>query len=287
MQQSINGPLNVYGALNLEGNALTGVANLLSNPMITMGDTIYGGISGTPTKLSGPTSAAIYFMTETGTGTNAQAPAWTIAGSLAFLNVGTGLQSGGGALNVAYGYLSGTAAQGNDYRILGAEQTINKDAPSGYPGLNSSGYLKSTEFPAFTGDCANTAGTTVLSCGTSFARLGTGTLFTALIGGVATTPFQGNVAVGLYTMAYALHSTVSCSVPGPGSVTLTIGYTDNVGATGQSVTMALGTTSTFNTGQFTFYVGSVSSVSYGVAYTACSTGTGTYSLALAAPIKVM
>jgi hypothetical protein len=47
-------------------------------------------------------------------------------GALATLGVGTGLASGGGNLSVSYGTTSGTAAQGNDSRIMGAFQ-----APSG------------------------------------------------------------------------------------------------------------------------------------------------------------
>lgn len=55
---------------------------------------------------------------------------------------GTGL-SGGGALSadrilaVAYGTSAGTAAQGNDSRITGAEQTSNKGASNGYAPLVS------------------------------------------------------------------------------------------------------------------------------------------------------
>jgi hypothetical protein len=62
-------------------------------------------------------------------------------GALAPLNVGTGLTSTSGSLTVSYGAAAGTAAQGNDTRITGAEQTANKNAVNGYCGLDSSGLI--------------------------------------------------------------------------------------------------------------------------------------------------
>lgn len=63
---------------------------------------------------------------------------------------------------VQIGYLigttAGTVAAGNDSRITGAEQTSNKDAANGYAGLDGSTHLKTTEFPALTGDVTSTAG---------------------------------------------------------------------------------------------------------------------------------
>lgn len=57
----------------------------------TLGDLVYGGASGAPTRLAGPTSATKQFMTSTGTGSAAQAPAWgTIAsGDVPTLNQNT------------------------------------------------------------------------------------------------------------------------------------------------------------------------------------------------------
>ena len=47
-----------------------------SNPMTTLGDIIYGGSSGTPTKLSGNTTTGLQFLGQTGNGTNSAAPTW-------------------------------------------------------------------------------------------------------------------------------------------------------------------------------------------------------------------
>lgn len=66
------------------------------------------------------------------------------------VSAGTGLSGGGDlsadrTLAVSYGSSAGTAAQGNDSRITGAEQTSNKGAASGYAGLDSTSRLVSTQ----------------------------------------------------------------------------------------------------------------------------------------------
>ncbi len=48
----------------------------LTNPMTTLGDSIYGAASGTPTRLAGNTSTAKEFMSQTGTGSASAAPVW-------------------------------------------------------------------------------------------------------------------------------------------------------------------------------------------------------------------
>lgn len=63
---------------------------------------------------------------------------------------GTGLTGGGDlsadrTLTVAYGSTAGTAAQGNDSRITGAEQTANKGAAGGYASLNSAGRVPAAQ----------------------------------------------------------------------------------------------------------------------------------------------
>lgn len=46
------------------------------SPMTTLGDTVYGGTSGTGTRLPGNTTATKKFMTQTGTGSVSAAPSW-------------------------------------------------------------------------------------------------------------------------------------------------------------------------------------------------------------------
>ncbi len=66
---------------------------------------------------------------------------------------GTGLTGGGDlstsrTLSVVYGTTAGTAAQGDDGRITGAEQLANKGAANGYASLDSTGKVPSAQLPA-------------------------------------------------------------------------------------------------------------------------------------------
>jgi hypothetical protein len=73
------------------------------------------------------------------------------------ITAGTGLTGGGDlsanrTLNVAYGTSGTTAAAGNDSRITGAEQTVNKGAVNGYASLNSSTRVPSAQLGSGTAD---------------------------------------------------------------------------------------------------------------------------------------
>ncbi|HKR81411.1 MAG TPA: hypothetical protein VJR27_00215 [Candidatus Saccharimonadales bacterium] len=73
------------------------------------------------------------------------------------LTAGSGL-TGGGDLSadrtfaVSFGSTAGTAAQGNDSRITGAEQTANKGVANGYAGLNSSTHVPTAQLGSGTAD---------------------------------------------------------------------------------------------------------------------------------------
>ena len=75
--------------------------NALS-PMTTTGDIEYESAANTSARLAGPTSATKQFLTSTGTGSAAQAPAW---GAIAAADLPTGTTSAKGALQ-----LDGTAS---------------------------------------------------------------------------------------------------------------------------------------------------------------------------------
>jgi hypothetical protein len=71
------------------------------------------------------------------------------------ISAGTGLTGGGDlsanrTLTVAYGTTAGTAAQGNDSRITGAEQTVNKAAANGYASLDGSTKVPIAQVPTGT-----------------------------------------------------------------------------------------------------------------------------------------
>lgn len=71
----------VSNVLNIPNYTLAGLGGF-ANPMTTLGDSIYGAASGTPTRLAGNTTAVKQFLSQTGTGTVSAAPSWaTIAGS--------------------------------------------------------------------------------------------------------------------------------------------------------------------------------------------------------------
>lgn len=73
------------------------------------------------------------------------------------ISAGTGLTGGGDlsanrTLTVSYGTTAGTAAQGNDSRITGAEQTANKGVANGYASLNASTRIPTAQLGSGTAD---------------------------------------------------------------------------------------------------------------------------------------
>lgn len=73
------------------------------------------------------------------------------------ISAGTGLTGGGDlstnrTIAANFGTAAGTIAQGNDSRIVGAEQTSNKGAANGYAGLNSSTVVPTAQLGSGTAD---------------------------------------------------------------------------------------------------------------------------------------
>lgn len=67
--------------LNIPTYTLAGLGGL-TNPMTTLGDTIYGGVSGAVTRLAGNITTTKQYLSQTGTSTVSAAPAWSaIAGA--------------------------------------------------------------------------------------------------------------------------------------------------------------------------------------------------------------
>jgi len=89
--------------------------------------------------------------TATQTALNAKAP------TTRAISAGTGLTGGGDlsadrTLAANFGTTAGTIAQGNDSRIVGAEQTSNKGAANGYAGLNASTVVPTAQLGSGTAD---------------------------------------------------------------------------------------------------------------------------------------
>ena len=98
--------------INIVPKVSDGYQTTLVNPMSNDGDIIFGGDNGSPTQLSGNTTTAKLFLSETGNGTTAGAPVWStvpvpgIAASM-FQNIASGISG----LKDAYGlglYTPGT-----------------------------------------------------------------------------------------------------------------------------------------------------------------------------------
>jgi len=71
------------------------------------------------------------------------------------ISAGTGLTGGGDltssrSLAVSFGTAAGTVAAGDDARITGAEQVVNKGSVNGYASLDSSGKVPSAQLPVAT-----------------------------------------------------------------------------------------------------------------------------------------
>ena len=128
-----------FGTVNLaSSNAVNGTLGLANggtgattksgafdalSPMSAAGDLIYGGTSGTGTKLAGNTTSTKQFLSSTGTGSAANAPAWAslttadipalnasmiTSGALAIANGGTGT----GSTNANYVFAGPTSGSG-------------------------------------------------------------------------------------------------------------------------------------------------------------------------------
>lgn len=54
-----------------------GGSTLIANPLTTLGDTVYGGATGKPTRLAGNTTTTPKYLKQTGDGAASAAPAWT------------------------------------------------------------------------------------------------------------------------------------------------------------------------------------------------------------------
>jgi hypothetical protein len=103
------------------------------------------------------------------------------------------------------------------------ENPANKDAASGYAGLDASTHLKTAEFPAFTGDITTTAGGVVTVLGnipTGVTRAGT-TIDTEIA--APSTPTSGKVTEWADSTDHRFHDKNSSGVIGTTVVAATAG----------------------------------------------------------------
>ena len=165
--------------------------NALS-PLTTLGDLLYGGASGTDARLGGNTSATKQFLSSTGTGTLANAPAWSAltAADIPDLDAATITT---GTLPLARGGTAATTAAAARTNLgLGTAATLNVGtAASQVVQLDASAKLPAVDGSQLTG-LVNTAGDTM-----------TGTLnlpLNGLVAGINQLVLTGgNVGIGTST----------------------------------------------------------------------------------------
>lgn len=156
-------------------------ATVSSNqPMTTVGDTVYGGTSGNPTRLAGSISTSPMVLTQTGNGTVSAAPVW--AAPPAGTSVGA---TGQPALTGAV-----VLAAGSNIALTQTGQTISIASSSPTNGTVTSVSVASLN--GFTGTVATPTTTPAISLSTSVTGIlqGNGTALSA-----ATTSGTGNVVL--------------------------------------------------------------------------------------------
>lgn len=138
-----------------------------------------------------------------------------------------------------------------------------------------------------TGKCAGCGGPGGVSPRNAVSLTGQSTTITAR-SLCSSTPCSS----GQYRIMYYLDSVKACSSPGSANVALSIGWKDEaaprtlkVPLTGTGVSsgnsLSLGTPSNFGTGEISIWSAG-DAISYSTSYSACSTGSGTYSLRIVA-----
>lgn len=86
------------------------VSGGFTNPMTTLGDTMYGGAAGVATRLPGSTSSSTLCLTETGTGSASAAPTW---GSCA------------GSAAVAFSAITGSTNNSGQAMVVGSTSSLD------------------------------------------------------------------------------------------------------------------------------------------------------------------
>jgi hypothetical protein len=133
------------------------------------------------------------------------------------------------------------------------------------------------------------------TAGTGIAPIYGAVSSTAQTAAISTTNLcaTSSCGAGQYVVNYYVDSAVSCATAGSAALTLTIGWTDEIGAktlqvplngTGVSGgnTLALGSTSNFGSGDISLWSAGSAAISYSTAYVACTSGTGTYAVRMTA-----
>ena len=165
--------------------------NALS-PMTTLGDIIYGGASGTGTRLAGSTTSSIVFLSQTGTGSVSAAPVWT-----ASTGTGSVVMSASPTLSgtITGGTFSGTHS--------GSGASLTNLPLNQFTGLTAGGVAYGSATTTIATNSAGTSGQALLSGGAGAPTWGTLGL---AYGGTGATSAQAamNALAGAVTSAQYL-----------------------------------------------------------------------------------
>lgn len=209
LEYTANPSLYMLKANNLNdvANATTAFNNI--SGLTTLGDIIYGGASGTRSRLAGNTTATKNFLIQTGNGSVSAAPSWgtIVAGDIPTLNQNT----------------TGTASN----ITASSNSTLTTLSALSLPTTQLTGTLQAAQFPALTGDITTSAGsfaTTLATVNGNVGSFGSSTsipTFTVNAKGLITAASGNAVIAPAGTLAgTTLNSTVvSSSLTSVGTIT--------------------------------------------------------------------
>ena len=147
-----------YGTLGLSyggtGQTTKSAAFDALSPMTTLGDLIYGGASGSNSRLVGNTTATKNFLVQTGNGTVSGAPSWgTIAaGDVPTLNQNTTGTAGGlsGTPNITVGTVNAGVITSSQVALVGFKNIVNRQPLIGIGAFGAAMYFSTTSLTTYT-----------------------------------------------------------------------------------------------------------------------------------------
>jgi hypothetical protein len=257
----------VTNTLNIPNYTLAGLGGF-ANPMTTLGDSIYGAASGTPTRLAGNITTVKQYLSQTGTGTVSAAPIWSaIAGAditgaaltktddtnVTLTLGGTPTTALLRAASITVGW-TGTLA---DARIASAatwnakESALTFSSPLSratntisIPAATTSvnGYLTSTDWTTFNNKQTTITLTTTGSSGSATFVTNTLNIPTYTLTGLGGQPLATNLT-SLAALSFVSTSFVKMTAAGTFALDTTV-YTANTGTVTSVAALTLGTTGT-------------------------------------------
>ena len=124
------------------------------SPMTTLGDLIYGGASGSNSRLVGNTTATKNFLVQTGNGTVSGAPIWgtILAGDVPTLNQNTTGTAGGltGTPNITVGTVNAGAITSSQVALVGFKNIVNRQPLIGIGAFGAAMYFSTTSTSTYT-----------------------------------------------------------------------------------------------------------------------------------------